>query len=96
MADEAWGEWARSILSDQVHAAVEQLRALAAERGCTLSQLALAWVMGRPGVTSAIIGPRTRAQLEDNLAALEVSLSDEDCQRIDALTVPGGVMYRPG
>jgi aryl-alcohol dehydrogenase-like predicted oxidoreductase len=52
--------------------------------------------MGRPGVTSAIIGPRTRAQLEDNLAALEVSLSEEDCKRIDAITLPGGVMYRPG
>jgi aryl-alcohol dehydrogenase-like predicted oxidoreductase len=69
---------------------------MAAERGCTLSQVALAWVMGRPGVTSAIIGPRTVAQFEDNWAATEVSLSAEDRQRIDEVTRPGGVLYRPG
>ena len=42
------------------------------EKGVTLSQLALAWCMHQPGVTSPIIGPRTMEQLEDNLGALDV------------------------
>jgi aryl-alcohol dehydrogenase-like predicted oxidoreductase len=68
---------------------VEGLQPLAASKGCTISQLALAWCMQQPGVTSPIIGPRTIEQLEDNLAALNVSLTPEDCAAIDQLAPPG-------
>ena len=70
---------------------VEQLARLAADAGTSLSQLALAWVCGRPGVTSPIIGPRTMAHLEDNLAALSVDIPDDALSRIDELIPPGSV-----
>ncbi|WP_460484383.1 aldo/keto reductase, partial [Escherichia coli] len=56
---------------------------------CTLSQLALAWCIHQPGVTSPIIGPRTLDQLEDNLKALDVTITDEDRAQIDAVALPG-------
>ncbi len=68
---------------------VEQLQPLADAKGCTLAQLALAWCVGRPGVSSAIIGPRTMEQLADNLGALAVTLSEEELAQIDAITTPG-------
>jgi len=68
---------------------VEQLRPLAAARGAPLSKYALAWVMRQPGITSAIIGPRTFAQLEDNLGALDVNLGPEDFAKVDAIVPPG-------
>jgi aryl-alcohol dehydrogenase-like predicted oxidoreductase len=54
-----------------------------------MSQFALAWCVQQPGVTSPIIGPRTMEQLEDNLAALEVGISDKDRAEVDALIPPG-------
>ncbi|WP_242123856.1 aldo/keto reductase [Sphingobium sp. Sx8-8] len=75
-----------------VYDAVEKLAALAEAKGCTLSQFALAWVMGQPGVTSAIIGPRTMEQLEDNLKALEVSITDEDRKAVDRIVPRGGMV----
>ena len=77
-------------LRDAVFDVTEALTPLAAERGCTLSQLALAWVMSQPGVTSPIIGPRTLEQLRDNLVALGVQIADEDRARVDAIIPPGG------
>ncbi|HJZ49408.1 MAG TPA: aldo/keto reductase [Roseiflexaceae bacterium] len=74
---------------DRIFAVVEALQPLAKEKGCTLAQLALAWCAQQPGVTSPIIGPRTMEQLEDNLGALGVSLTDEDRARIDAIAAPG-------
>ena len=52
-------------------------------------ELALAWAINHPGVTSAIIGPRTMAHFDDQLAAAEVVLSDETLDRIDAIVTPG-------
>jgi aryl-alcohol dehydrogenase-like predicted oxidoreductase len=62
---------------------------LAAAKSCTLSQLALAWCIQQPGVTSPIIGPRTMEQLEDNLGALAITLTTEDRTTIDGLVPPG-------
>jgi len=76
-------------LNDRVFDVTGGLQPLAAEKGVTLSQLALAWSIHQPGVTSPIIGPRTMEQLEDNLGALEVTLTDDDHARIDALIPPG-------
>ncbi len=79
---------------DRIFDVVEQLKPIAEARGCTLAQLALAWSMVHPGVTSAIIGPRTMEQLEDNLGALSVALSAEELAQIDAI-VPPGQMVAP-
>ncbi|QDU70582.1 aldo/keto reductase [Mucisphaera calidilacus] len=74
---------------DAAYDVVEGVQKLADARGCTLSQFALAWCRDRPGVTSPIIGPRTMEQLEDNLAAMSVSLTDDDLAGVDALVPPG-------
>jgi aryl-alcohol dehydrogenase-like predicted oxidoreductase len=68
---------------------VEGLEPMVQEKECAMAQLALAWCIQQPGVTSPIIGPRTMAQLEDNLGALAVEVTDEDRARIDELAPPG-------
>jgi aryl-alcohol dehydrogenase-like predicted oxidoreductase len=70
---------------------VDALEKHATERGCTISQLAVAWCMQQPGVTSPIIGPRTMEQLDDNLKSLEVRITADDLQRIDKVCPPGGM-----
>ena len=65
------------------------LESLIQNKDCTLSQFALAWCMHQRGVTSPIIGPRTMEQLEDNLKALDVNVTDEDRARVDDLIPPG-------
>jgi aryl-alcohol dehydrogenase-like predicted oxidoreductase len=75
--------------TDALYDVVEGLEPIAQEKGVSLAQLALAWVAGRPGVTSPIIGPRTMEQLEDNLGALEVEITQDDYEAIDALVPPG-------
>jgi aryl-alcohol dehydrogenase-like predicted oxidoreductase len=72
--------------------AVQKLTAIAAEKGIPVSQLALAWTLQQPGITSSIIGPRTREQLIDNVSALEVRLSPEELARIDTISPPGDVI----
>jgi aryl-alcohol dehydrogenase-like predicted oxidoreductase len=79
----------RARMVEAVFDTVEGVRPLAAAKGCTISQLALAWCVQQPGVTSPIIGPRTMEQLEDNLGALNVSFTSEDRAAIDRLIPPG-------
>ncbi len=67
----------------------EEVGRTAAAAGCSPSQLALAWVMANDLVTAPIIGPRTMAQLEDNLGALQVVVTPEIEQAVDALVPPG-------
>jgi aryl-alcohol dehydrogenase-like predicted oxidoreductase len=69
--------------------AVEEFMPLAAEAGIPLTHMALAFVIAHPGVTAALIGPRTMEQLDDLLAAADVQLSDEVMDRIDAIVPPG-------
>lgn len=75
--------------TDQAFDVIEGLETLVKAKGCSLSQFALAWCMQQPGVTSPIIGPRTMEQLEDNLQAFEVKVSEEDQQKVDGLIPPG-------
>ncbi|HWC39360.1 MAG TPA: aldo/keto reductase [Acidimicrobiales bacterium] len=75
--------------NDRKHDIVEELGKVAAEVGCSPVQLAVAFVLVHPAVTSAIIGPRTMEHLESQLAAPDVVLSDEVLDRIDALVPPG-------
>jgi aryl-alcohol dehydrogenase-like predicted oxidoreductase len=69
--------------------AVEQIIPVAEEAGMPLTHLAVAFAIAHPGVTSAIIGPRTMDQLDDLLAGMEVTLSDEVLDRIDEIVPPG-------
>jgi aryl-alcohol dehydrogenase (NADP+) len=69
--------------------AVEQLIPVAQDAGMSLTHLAMAFAIAHPGVTSAIIGPRTMAHLDDLLAGAETTLDDEIFDRIDAIVPPG-------
>jgi aryl-alcohol dehydrogenase-like predicted oxidoreductase len=75
-------DWSR--LYDIVDVIVD----IAAERNVSGAQVSLAWLLGRPGVTSVIIGGRSEAQFKDNLAAAELKLSHEERARLDAVSRP--------
>ena len=75
---------ANGALTERTLAIAEEVKAVAAEIGKTPAQVALAWTLLNPAVTAPIIGARTVAQLEDNLGALEVVLSDEQRARLEA------------
>ncbi len=67
---------------------VDVLRTVAAEVGRPLAQVALAWVAQRPGVSSVLIGASRAEQLVENLAALEIELSEDQHARLDAAGAP--------
>lgn len=69
--------------------AVEQLIAVADEAGLPMTHMALAFVMAHPGVTSAIIGPRTMEHFDDLMAGAAARLTDDILDRIDAIVPPG-------
>jgi aryl-alcohol dehydrogenase-like predicted oxidoreductase len=73
---------------------VEGLVALASEKSCTPSQLALAWNASQAGITAPIIGPRTLEQLVDNLGAMSVNVTATDRERLDALAPPCSATLR--
>ena len=64
---------------------VEHLRPIAAKRGMSVAQLAIAWVLRRPEVTSAIVGARQPSQIEETVAAGDWVLTKEDIQALDNL-----------
>jgi L-glyceraldehyde 3-phosphate reductase len=81
-----------SWLTDEALAHVRRLNAIAADRGQSLAQLALAWVLRDPRVTSVLIGASSVAQLDDNLAVLEnLSISAAELEEIEADAVESGV-----
>jgi aryl-alcohol dehydrogenase-like predicted oxidoreductase len=69
--------------------AVEELAKVADDAGLTMIELAIAFVINHPGVTSAIIGPRTMEQLDSQMPAADVVLTTEVLDRIDAIVSPG-------
>lgn len=58
-------------------------------KGCTVAQLAVAWILNQPGITGAIIGPRTLGQLEDLLLSADIKLDESDLRFCDELVPPG-------
>ncbi len=82
-ASERMGAFIQRRLTAGNLARVERLRPIAADLGLTLSQLALAWVLRRPEVSSAIIGATRAEQVEENAAASGVALSEETLRRIE-------------
>jgi len=69
---------------DHLYRIVDVLEAIAGELGRSVSQVALNWLLGRPSVSTVIIGARNEAQLRDNLGAAEFKLSAEQIARLDA------------
>ena len=82
------GAWALNALNDQTYDLLDELTKIAREVDSTVSRVAIAWVQSRPGVTSTIIGARTMHQLDDNLGALDVSLSAAQVAKLDELSKP--------
>jgi aryl-alcohol dehydrogenase-like predicted oxidoreductase len=66
----------------------DAVRAIAAERGLPPARVALAWLLGRPGVTAPLIGATSLRHLDDALAALEVRLTGEEVTRLEAPYLP--------
>jgi aryl-alcohol dehydrogenase-like predicted oxidoreductase len=77
------------------YAAVERFAALADDLGCTLPELAHAFTVAHPGVTSVILGPRTVEQLEAALKGAELALDDATLDAIDEIVPPGTNAYEP-
>lgn len=73
---------------ERAYAIVEELAAMAHEREISIPQLCIAWLLNRPGVSSILIGASKLSQLEDNLASIFVSLSDDEMRMLDALAPP--------
>jgi aryl-alcohol dehydrogenase-like predicted oxidoreductase len=67
---------------------VDAAEAIARERGVTVPQVALAWLLGVEGVTAPIVGPRTYEQLEDLLGAVDVTLAEDERARLEAHAPP--------
>jgi aryl-alcohol dehydrogenase-like predicted oxidoreductase len=85
----------------RARAVVAALREIAGERGCTVAQGAIAWLLHQPAVTSVIVGAKRPDQLADNLRAVEVELSPADLQKLDAASAlpreyPGWMIERQG
>ena len=77
------GEFAPQVSDEVFYNVMDALDAIALETGKTVAQIALNWVLGRPTVSSVIIGVRNEAQLRDNLGALGWSLSSDEIARLD-------------
>lgn len=78
----------QSFLADDVLTAVAELQPLAAEAGCSMAQLAIAWVLRNDNVASAIVGASRPEQLRDNIGALDVTIDDDLAERIDQVLSP--------
>lgn len=83
-----WQERYKAFDTDRNWSIVETLKAVAAELEKTPSQVALAWLLAKPVVSSVIFGARTVAQLEDNLGAGDLALPAEVVARLDAVSAP--------
>ena len=81
--------------------AVEKIIPLADEAGLPMTHLAMAFAIAHPGMTSALIGPRTMEQLDDLLAGVDVTLTDDILDQLDEIVPPGtdvgtlDMAYRP-
>jgi aryl-alcohol dehydrogenase-like predicted oxidoreductase len=87
-ADEDWRSKSPVFGGDTYRRNLTTVRALnkfAADRGITISQLAIAWTLSNPAVHVAIVGTRHASHVDDSLAAVEVSLSDADLAEIDTI-----------
>ena len=86
--------WADDLKSDTLLSAVQELKPIAARLDVTLAQLALAWVLRDPNVSSAIVGASRPSQLDDDVAASGVIIPDDQLAEIDQVLAPVLVNFR--
>ncbi len=94
--DRGMEAYARRSADERTWAVLDALQAIADEHAAPPASIALAWLQGRPGMTSVILGARTVAQLEQNLAAGAVELTAEQAARLDAASAPAAPDYPYG
>jgi aryl-alcohol dehydrogenase-like predicted oxidoreductase len=82
-ANRSMNRFIRQWLNDRTLRAVDALGPVAQDAGLTLSQLALAWVLSRPNVTGVIVGATRPEQVRENVAASDVTLSDDTLRAVD-------------
>jgi aryl-alcohol dehydrogenase-like predicted oxidoreductase len=91
LESDATGPFARRTqqhFSERAYDLLDVVEALAQEKNCTPSQIAIAWLIQQPGVTSVIVGPRTQAHLDDNFGAVGIEITDDDRARLDEVAEP--------
>jgi aryl-alcohol dehydrogenase-like predicted oxidoreductase len=81
-------QWGPNALNETSLDIVDAVKKLAADNGSTPTALSLAWVAGRRGVTSVIIGPRTLSQLEENLPGFDLELSEDTVRQLNEVSRP--------
>jgi aryl-alcohol dehydrogenase-like predicted oxidoreductase len=84
----AAGHWVAAMTTDRNYAIAGEVTSIAAELGTTAAAVALAWIAGRPGISSVILGPRTLDQLNDNLDGINLDLPTDSRQRLDDISAP--------
>nr|WP_315081666.1 aldo/keto reductase [uncultured Kosakonia sp.] len=89
------------VNKDRAFDCVDVMRTIADSKGVSVAQIALAWLLHQQAVTSVIIGAKRTEQLDDNLAATSVQLSDEELKQLDAVSAlpgeyPGWMLERQG
>ena len=84
------GEWTEPPIDfpDRMFATIDELKKVASAHKVSSAQVALAWLLTRPTITSLIIGARTTKQLEDNLAAAELTLTPDEIDRLEQVSRP--------
>lgn len=87
--------------ADKAYAVIDVMREVADARDCTVAQVALAWLLRQPAVSTVIVGAKRLDQLNDNLGATEVDLTDEDLDKLDRVSrlapeYPGWMLERQG
>ena len=89
------GEWDEPPVPDRdaVYDVIDVLVEVGEAHGVSAARVSLAWLLGRPGITSLIVGATKLSQLEDNLAAVDLELSDEEVARIEEVSRP--VLHYP-
>ncbi|ARP94519.1 aldo/keto reductase [Bordetella genomosp. 13] len=65
---------------------IDAMHPIAAAHGCSPARIALAWLLSKPVVTSVLVGAKRLDQLEDNIAAVDITLSDEEIRQLDAIS----------
>ena len=84
-------EWGSSLYRDEDQTVVERVLALAEQRGVSAAQVALAWLLAQPAVTSPIVGITRREHLDDAVASVDLELSDDEVADLSAGYLPHAV-----
>ena len=95
-ADEGMRIWNDRSHLERTWQVLDAVREVAAGRDASMGQVAIAWVLARPAVSSVILGARTLDQLNDNLAAADLRLSEEETRLLDKASDPEAPDYPYG